>query len=265
MQFCRFALASLLFTVGLSGASIAQVKKVPYPEVKVKVNSAYVPDAAFEKMRSAFADAVEKKNTQALTALIAPMFLWTIGGQPADQLDLGRDAVHNFKVVFGFRPIGKDADGGVNDGPYWDSLEAFAGDASYYAATDVGNLICGPIAADLADENVFDQVRKKVETGGDGATWFFTLAPSDVAKGPGDSGPPAAKVGTVALPMLSIYPPAKEGETAPEPTHIEVLLPSGKSGWLPTAAVRPLFTERLCYARTPSGDWKIAAIDQPDQ
>jgi hypothetical protein len=43
------------------------------------------------------------------------------------------------------------------------------------------------------------------------------------------------------------------------------LLPSGKSGWIPVAAARPLITNRLCYAKTPNGDWKIASIDQADQ
>jgi hypothetical protein len=81
--------------------------------------------------------------------------------QPADELDLGRDGIHNFKVVFGFRALGKDKDGGVDNGPYWDALAAFAGDSTYYAATDTGNLICGPIAADVADDNIFGQASKR--------------------------------------------------------------------------------------------------------
>jgi hypothetical protein len=260
-----FGVAALLIASGLCSTAIAAVKKVAYPEVKVTVNAAYKPDAAFDKMRAAFADAVAKKDVAALSALVAPTFLWTIGGQAADELDLGRDAVHNFKVVFGFRALGKDADGGVPDGPYWDALAAFAGDSTYYAATDAGNLICGPIAADVADDDVLDQARKRIETGDDGSDWYFPLAATDVAKAPDDSGPPLAKVGAVAMPALSFYPAAKEGEPAPQPTHIEVLLPSGKSGWIAAAAVRPLFTERLCYAKTANGDWKIGAIDQPEQ
>ena len=265
LRTCALGAAILVVAVGLGSASLAAVKKVAYPEVKVTVNAAYKPDAAFEKMRAAFTDAVARKDLPTLLTLVAPTFLWTIGGQPADELDLGRDAVHNFKVVFGFRALGKDVDGGVDDGPYWDALSDFTKDPTFYAATDAGNLICGPIAADVADDNVFEQARKKVETGNDGANWFFTLANTEVAKAPGDSGAPLAKIGTVALPMLSSYPSAKEGQSSPPPTHIEVLLPSGKSGWIPMAAARPLFADRLCYARTPSGDWKIAAIDQPDQ
>jgi hypothetical protein len=80
------AVASLGFSA--QGA----VKKVPYPEVKVTVNQAYQPDPTFEKMRRAFAEAVATKDAAALAQLVAPMFLWTLDGQPSDQLDLGRDA-----------------------------------------------------------------------------------------------------------------------------------------------------------------------------
>jgi hypothetical protein len=265
MRFGLLGATTVLIAVGLGSVSSAAVKKVAYPEVKVTVNEAYKPDAAFEKMRAAFADAVAKKDAEALSGLIAPTFLWTLSGAPADQLDLGRDAIHNFKVVFGFRALGKDVDGGVEDGPYWDALAAFAGDATYYAATDAGNLVCGPIAADVADDKIFEQARKKIENGNDGADWYFTLTETAVAKAPSDAGPPIAKVGRVALPLISLYPPTKQGEPAPQPTHLEMLLPAGKSGWIPAAAVRPLISDRLCYAKTPNGDWKIASIDQAGQ
>jgi hypothetical protein len=262
-RFCLFG-ASALLIAGLASVSFAGIKKVPYPEIKVTIDAAYHPDAAFEKMQAAFVDAVAKKDVPALSALVAPTFLWTIGGRPSDELDLGRDAIHNFKVVFGFRAPGEDADGVVGDGPYWDALAALAGDPSYYAATDSGNLVCGPIAADVADNDLFEQARKTIETGDEGADWYFTVANTDVMKAPRDTGAPIGKVGTVALPILGFYPSPQEGKPVSQFTHVEVLLPSGKSGWIPAAAVRPLFTDHLCYAKTPSGDWKIAAIDQPE-
>ena len=176
-----------------------------------------------------------------------------------------RGSSHNFKVVFGFRALGKDEDGGVDNGPYWDALAAFAGDPTDYAATGTGNLICGPIAADIVDESTFEQASKKIATE---VRERIGISPSPTPTwpgAPGDTGTPVAKVGAVALPVLSSYPPAKEGQPVSQPTDVEVLLPSGKSGWIAAAAVRPLITERLCYAKTPSGDWKIAAIDQPGQ
>jgi hypothetical protein len=246
----------------LAVPAIAAIKKVPYPEVKVEVAETFKADAAFEAMRKKLSEAVAKKDAQALFALVAPTFVWTFQGGPTDQFDMGRDALHNFKVVFGFRPQGADGDGPVDNGPFWDALTAFANDGTYYQDSQAGNLVCGPITASAVDDNVLEQARKKVEVGEEVADWYFTLAPTSVAKAPNDSGPPVAKIGTVALPALSVYPPAQEGKPAVPATHLEVLLPSGKTGWVAASAVRPFDSERLCYAKTPGGEWKIAAYDQ---
>jgi hypothetical protein len=64
--------------------------------------------------------------------------MWTVNIHPADELDLARDAVHNFKVAFVFRAIGEDVDGRVDDGPYWEALTAFAEEPSFYIANDIG-------------------------------------------------------------------------------------------------------------------------------
>jgi hypothetical protein len=240
----------------------AAIKKVPYPEVKVEVSESYKPDAAFEAMRKKLSEAAAKKDAQALFGLVAPTFVWTFQGGPTDQFDMGHDALHNFKVVFGFRPQGANADGPVDNGPFWDALAAFASDGTYYQDTEAGNLVCGPITASAADDDVMEQARKKLEVGEETVDWYFTIAPTPVAKAPNDAGPPVAKVGTVALPALSVYPPVQEGKPAVPATHLEVLLPNGKSGWVPASAVRPFDSERLCYAKTASGDWKIAAYDQ---
>jgi hypothetical protein len=260
----RNLVGSLLGAAALAWAmpGVAEIKKVAYPEVKVTLEKPFKPDAAFEKMHAAFIDAVKRKDLAALTALVAPTFLWTVSDQPADELDLGRDAIHNFKVAFGFRALGQDADGGVDNGPYWEVLTTFAEDTSFYIANDAGNLVCGPVAAEIADDKAFDPARRKIDAVNEPVEWYFTLAETAVAKAPGDTGTPVAKVGTIALPLISFYPPEKEGAPPPPPTHFEVLLPSGRTGWVPVAAVRPLETDHLCYARTPAGDWKIAAIDQ---
>jgi hypothetical protein len=86
--------------------------------------------------------------------------------------------------------------------------------------------------------------------------WYFTKAETTATAGPG-TGAAVGKVGTVALPILRTHPP-----DAQKPTHLEVLLPSGKSGWIPASAARSFVTESLCYAQTSKGDWKIAAFDQ---
>jgi hypothetical protein len=41
----------------------------------------------------------------------------------------------------------------VDNGPYWDVLTAFAEEPSFYIANDTGTLVCGPMTAEVADEN----------------------------------------------------------------------------------------------------------------
>jgi hypothetical protein len=245
------AIASIL------GATPADaIKKVAYAEVKVKLADAFAPDAAFTAMRNAFTDAVTKKDAAALLALVGPSFVWTNEGSLGEAFDPGRDALHNFKVAFGFREAGKDADGGVQDGPFWDVLADFGRESAFFAAG--ANLVCTPMAADVVDDKVYQAATKKLSAPDDTPEWYFTMADTAVAKAPGDSGPPVAKVGKVALPILSAHPPeSKDG-----PTHLEVLLPSGKTGWIPVSAASPLIANRLCFSKTASGDWKISSVDQ---
>ena len=239
-------------------------KKVPYPELKVEVSEAYKPDPAFEAMRKKLADAVAKKDAAALFALVGPTFVWTYQGGSVEEFDMGLGALDNFKVVFGFRAPGADQDGGVEDGPFWETLAAFAVDESYYQVSDGGNLVCAPVAAGVMDPTVEEQARKKVETEDEPAEWYFTLASTDVMKSPSDKGVPIARIGTIAMPVLSAYPTEQEGQPPAPVTHLEVLLPSGKSGWIPISAARPLNGSRLCYAKTRVGDWKIVAYDQSE-
>jgi hypothetical protein len=250
--------------IGLAGAAWAAPKKVAYPEVKVELAERFSPDAAFDAMHARFAAAVAKKDQQALFALVGPTFVWTLDGALTDEFDLGRDALHNFKVVFGFRAVGADTDGGVDKGPFWDALKAFVDDTAYYKSNASGKSVCGPLLAYVIDSDVRDKAIGRIAAVDEGVEWYFTLGDTPVLKAPGDRGPPIAKVGTVALPLVSTFPVAKPGEAPPVPSFLEVLLPSGKTGWIAAAAAKPLAAERLCYAKTVAGEWKIVAYDQPE-
>ena len=251
---------ALGLAVTVHAAARADVKTVPYPEVKVKLSESYKPDAAFQKMQAAFAGAVAKKDAAALLALVGPTFVWTMNGALVDKFDMGRDAIHNFKVVFGFREYGKNADGGVEDGPFWDSLAAFADDKSYYKADEAGNLVCGPMSAEVADDDVLEKAGNRLASDDSEVNWYFTLGETAVAKAPNDKGPPVGKLGIAAVPVLKAFPESDDQS----PTHLQVLLPSGKTGWIAASVARPLNGNRLCYAKTVSGDWKIANFDEAE-
>jgi len=263
----RFILAAVTLTVAAAaaGPADAAIKKVPYPEVKVNIISPYQPEPAFQTMWKALRDAVAAKDTAALIALVGPMFIWTSQGTIIDQLDPGRDAVHNFKVVFGFRAAGKNEDGGVDNGPYWDMLAGFLQDETFYKLSALTSEVCGPMQAEVADQDKFEAAQKKVANGDDSGDWYFVASETPVAKAPNDTGPPVAKISRVAVPMLSSFPVAKPGQPEPQATHAEILLPSGKTGWVPMSALRPFDHDRLCFAQTPDGQWKIVGYDESGQ
>jgi hypothetical protein len=256
------ALAALLLVSAAVVASPAlALKKVPYTEVKVEILEAFTPDAEFAKMRQALAAAVTAKNADALFALVGPTFVWTVEGGPNSDFDLGRGPLDNFKVVFGFRAVGASSDGGVSDGPFWDALAGFASDDSFYKAADAGNLVCGPLGASIINDQAFDQANTKIDTDDDPALWYFSVAPTVATAKPDEKAPQVAKLGTVALPVVGVHPP----DDAARATHVEVLLPTGKTGWVTAKSLRPLVSNRLCYAKTPQGEWKIATFDQNEE
>lgn len=260
MRPLMMAVAAAALLAALATASADDVKQVSYPEVKVQIPEQFKADAAFAKLQKSISDAVAGKNAQALFALVGPTFVWLQQDEIADQFDFGGDALQNFKVLFGFREAGKHVDGGVNDGPYWDDLANFAANTKFQRVTDT--LVCGPMTA-IVSEDVLDQARQKI--GADDSTdWYFTLGDTDVTANPG-GGATIGHVGQVALPLLDEYPQAPEGSSAaPAVTHLKVLLPSGKSGWIPVTAATQLNPDRLCYAMTAGGDWKITAFDQSE-
>jgi hypothetical protein len=242
--------------------AFAEIKKVPYPEVTVEIAAAQLPEASVQPFWKAFSDAVKSRNAAALFALVGPGFVWTSKGALTAEFDPGRDALHNFKVVFGFRQQGRDEDGGVENGPYWEELAQFAADPVFYSGSDKTSLICGPLLAEVTDADVLEQARKNIEIGDDSGAWFFTARETPVTRTPGDTGAPVGKLGKVAFPVIGVHPPAKEGTAAPAPTHYEVLLPAGTTGWIAASAAWSLANNRLCYAKSKEGRWTIGVFDQ---
>jgi hypothetical protein len=254
-----FYATAAAFMVATTIAALGAMKEMPYPLIKLQLDEAYTPDAGFTEMQKSFADAVAKKDARALFSLVGPTFVWMSQGGISDQFDFGRDALHNFKVVFGFREFGKEVDEPVADGPNWDALASFATDRYFYLAKDT--LVCGPTGATVVDEGIFDRARQILGTE-DSVEWYFTVEETTATAAPAGAGASVGSVNQLALPVMSVYPALPEGQSGPPPTHLQVLLPSGKSGWIPASAAVPLVTDRLCYAVAPDGNWKIAGFDQ---
>jgi hypothetical protein len=250
----------LTAAIAASGPAFA-IKKAPYETVRVNVAKVFEPDAAFRTMIASLTAATANKNADALFALVGPTFTWTVSGEPHESFDHGRSALDNFKTVFGFRQPDATAKDSAADGPYWEQIAAFAADGTFFAAPESKNLVCGPLLAEAVNAAVFERVEKKLQTPGESILWYFAMVDSVVRAGPEENSATIGRSGVAALPVLNAHPP-QDTDNAPKPTHLEVLLPTGKSGWVPAAAMRALETSRLCYAKTANGDWKIAAFEE---
>lgn len=258
-------LLPLALAVALAPAPAAAVKKAPYPEIKVEALAPYTPDAAFDAMRKKLADAVTKKDLAALTALVAPNFAWTAASEPTEEFDSKRDAVHNFKVAFGFRPHGNDADGPTDVGPLWDLLALYAAEPTLAQEPNSPN-VCAPSTAKVIDPGALKQAMEKVESDDEVAEWVYFIEEITLTATPAGRAP-AGKVAKTALPLVGVHPVPGQGQSSAAsqtPTHVELLMPSGKTGWAEITAVRPLLFDRLCFAKSAGGDWMIAAFDQAE-
>lgn len=256
-----FAAACALAAGLLSDPAFA-LKRVPYPEVRVVALPAFDGDAALVEMRKRFADAVAARNLAAVVALVSPKFEWTTAGGLVDEFDARRSAEHNFKVAFGFRTPGRDTDGTTEIGPQWELLTFFATDP--VLTQEKGSpLVCGTSTAKVADMSALDAAFNRIDEQNDLSEWIYFVGDIDLTAEP-DNDASVAKVNSLALPIVGMHPNAKEGSSVlVAPTHFELLLPDGRTGWTAVGRARPLFADRLCFAKL-GNEWKIATYEQAE-
>jgi hypothetical protein len=256
----RLAVCVLLASaVWLAPQPAAALKKIPYPEVKVEAPPPFPPDRALDALRKSLADAVRAKDAKALFSLVGPDFAWTADGEPAEQSDPSRDALHNFKLAFGFREPGAKEDGNSADA-LWILLEDAVSDPSLTPREGEPAVACGPVSAQVIDEDARERATDMLASEDEGVEWVYALKEIALTETPTGGGT-VARVSKVALPVVSKYPPAKRGESLPA-SFYEVLLPFGRTGWIDADGVDPLAIDRLCYGRDKSGAWKIVGYEQ---
>ena len=130
----------------------------------------------------------------------------------------------------------------------------------YYRTAEDANLVCGPISAEIVDDAALEQAKRKIS--GDDAEWVFPVAEATVTRTPSDKAA-LAKIKGLAVPVLNTFPAPVEGQEV-VPTHYEVLLASGRAGWVSAEDVRPVVSSRMCYALTSEGEWKIVLFDEAE-
>jgi hypothetical protein len=258
----RSALAAsiLAAAVALAPAPAAAIKKTPYPEVRVEIPAEAKAEPALAAMRKQLADAIKRRNVGLLYELVGPTFFWTSNGEPSEQFDKNRDALHNFKVAFGFRQFGHDSDSRIPEDQLWEVLEDITSGPALFAMDGNPGVLCGPLAAEPVDDNAMDQAIERIENGDADSEWVYSLGEVTLTERPGNGGT-VETVSKMAMPIAATHPPSQALGNNPLPTHFQLLLPSGKTGWVAVKAVQPLAVDKLCYGKA-GGEWKIVGYDQ---
>lgn len=259
----RAALAAVSFVaaVALAPAPAAAIKKTPYPEVRVDVPAEAKAEPALEAMRKQLASAISRRNAGLLYEHVGPTFFWNSDGEPSEQFDKNRDALHNFKVAFGFREAGHGSDSPNPDNQQWEALDDMTSGATLSPMEGNAGVLCGPLGAEPVDGNAMDQAIKLIEGEKESSEWVYSLAEITLTEKPGNGGA-VETVSKLAMPIFATHPPSQALGNNPLPTHYQLLLPSGKTGWTDVKAVQPLAVDKLCYGKGPDGVWKIVGYEQ---
>jgi hypothetical protein len=261
MRFVLAASSFLAATVLFASAPATAIKKTPYPEVRVAVPAETKAEPALAAMRKQLASAISQRNAGQLYALVGPAFFWNSNGEPSEQFDKDRDALHNFKVAFGFRRFGQGSDSDNPRDQLWDALDDITSDPALSPMEGNPGVLCGPLGIEPVDGKAMDRAIEQIQSGDEDSEWVYSLAEVTLTEKPGGGGA-VETVSKLALPILVTEPPTRPLGNNPIPTHYQLLLPSGKTGWIDVDHMQPLAVDKLCYGKQPDGGWKIIGYEQ---
>jgi hypothetical protein len=247
MRIAPVAILAAAFALTAPAVSAQQTQQLappmPYKPVPVTLPQP-VSDPTFTAFRQQLGTIAEKKDRNALAAIVAQNFFWV----PEDQdiVDKRKSAVDNLVKAL-------DLDG--PDAPGWDTLAAYAAEPTADPIPDPQRkgVLCAPGQPSFDEKAAMDLA---AATKTDPGEWGYPAREGiEVRSGPEDKAPVAEKLG---LHLVRVYPDdspagAMYGDV------IRIVLPNGKLGFVPIELVLPLATDQLCYAKDGAA-WKIAGV-----
>ena len=212
----------------------------PYKPVPITLPKT-ISDPSFEAFRKELAEIAQRRDRAALAERLAANFFWI--PEASDLADKQRPAIDNAA-----KALGLDEPDGVG----WDTIAAFAGEASAAADPQHSGLVCSPEEANFEDAAA-DELANATQT--DATDWVFPIRDGvEVRSGPKQD---ATVIETLGLYLVRVIP--DESPANAVLSVIKVLTPSGKIGFVPPDSVLPIGGEQMCYVKEPSG-WKIAGF-----
>lgn len=253
---------ALALGLSLPLASAAQQSKNQQPPASQESEPAPVPpgpykavaitlpersnDKSFEAFRNQLGEIAERKDTAALTKLIHKDFFWE--RQSGSGADPKKSPMANFAAAIGLN-IPEDPDAG------WDILAIYAEDPTTFPLSDQPGVICGPGDPNF-DEEAFQALLDSTKT--DISDWVYPVTGGvELRAEPKPDAAATEKVGLTFVRVIAADAPDAGNSAAVE--FLNVMLPSGKSGFVKVDNIASLSISQICYVKD-GGAWKITGV-----
>jgi hypothetical protein len=211
----------------------------PYAQVAVTPPGSF-NDPSFAAFRKNLADIAARKDRAALAKLIAARgFFWM---QDKDLADKSKPGIVN---------LAKAIDLDAKDGSGWDVMAGYAAEPTAAELPEHKRIICAP-AAPTFDPRAFGTLVQRTQT--DPSEWAYAIKDgTEVRAAPQPNAPLIDKLGMY---LVRVLPDSPATDNPDAPSFLHVAMPSGKTGFVVAAALAPLGSDNMCYAKDASG-WKI--------
>lgn len=243
------AVASAWLLLGLApalaqapAAPPAKEQPKPYKPVEVKLPAAY-KDASFNAFRQELAKVAKGRVFADLAQLVVRRgFFWDrdFGGG----FDPKKSATENLA-----RAVSLES----NDGAGWNTLAAFAAEATAARALSRPGVICSPAKPKFSEPDFF---RLLVVTGTARADWRYPRAKvTAVYAAPS---PRSDVIDTLGRHFVRVLHAQIETATGYGAGWVRILTPAGTVGYVSQESLTGLAPGKLCYSRDIVGRWHIA-------
>ena len=236
--------------VPLATAQQQQAPPKPRPQAAVKPYQTVattlpvtINDASFETFRRLLGEYAIRKDDVGLKRLVvAQGFFWK--GEKGDKADKNKSGFDNLAVAVQLN---------AKDGSGWDQLASYAFDPTAAPVAGVKEVICSP-ADPVFNDQELESLLKTTQT--DLEEWGYPLINGIEVRSGRQANAPVIE--TVGLHFVRVLVDESAVNMAPNqlPT-LQIVTPSGKTGFIPAFALAPLGNDQLCYRKEADG-WKIA-------
>jgi hypothetical protein len=220
----------------------APVPPGPYKPVAI-TPPPVVSDPTFEPFRKQLREIAQKKDRAALGKMVANDFFWI--PEDTDVADKSKPGIENLA-----RALGLDEPNTRG----WDALANFAAERTGSKDEQRQGVICAPGDPGF-DGAVADQLANETQT--DASDWAYPVRDGiEVRDSTNATAPVIEKLG---LHLVRLLPDASPANVV-KATHLKVMTPTGKIGFVPNDLVLQLINPQICYLKDASG-WKIAGYN----